>query len=519
MGDNFEVNNNLKTTLGQLFQKNLNIDTGNGILNTLLITLVMMVFNNYFIKILNNFEELKMNFRDFIKRLFSFYEPNQITLEGTISKNRYGDNMNLCSDEFITCVNWVLQEIPHIPNLKKLKEEEMRETKIDNNQFDTKKNLILDHLEPLCLDKKNDIWIKFDVNITENDIKKDNKAPSASKSIKIFLSSKRTSVHQIKKILDERTKKFIEKLELETMNKTYFFEFIKNNLDECFTEFSQIQFNTNRKISNVFFDQKQEFLEKFNFFRNNREWYERLGIPYHLGILLYGLPGCGKTSLIKAIANETGYQIISIPLSRVKTSKDLSNIFHAEKINRHKVPMSKRIYLFEDIDAMDVALKREKKSDDTSYSSNESEKEEDKEFKEIPKKDETNMLAKLIKEESLKISSTLKDDDQLTLSHLLNLIDGLIEMPGRIIIFTTNHKSKLDPALIRPGRVDIAIEMKKASKKVIGEMYEWFYEKKMTEEDIERMPQERFTPAEVSNIFYKFNTSPEEAVKYFKNFV
>ena len=512
MEDTFDVTNNLKQTLGQMFQRNLNFNTGNSLLNTILITLFMMFFNTYFIRLINEFNTLKYEIGTFLKKIFSFNQQNQIILEGNINRNRYGDCMNQCSDQFITCVNWVLNEIPNINNIKKLREEEMRETKAGNNNFETQKNLILDHDEPLCLDKENNIWVKFEVSMAENEIKKDVKS-APNKSIKIFLSSKTTSVNDIKKILDERTKKFLKQLELETMNKTYFFEFIKNNTDECCIDFSQIEFNTNRKISNVFFEQKQEFLEKFNFFKNNRAWYDRLGIPYHLGILLYGLPGCGKTSLIKAIANETGYQIISIPLSRVKTSKDLSAVFHAEKINRHSVPMSKRIYLFEDIDAMDVALKREKKDDDTSYSS----KSEDEE--EIKKENESSFLAKLIKEESVKISSVMKDDDQLTLSHLLNLIDGLIEMPGRIIIFTTNHKSKLDPALIRPGRVDIAVEMKKATSKIIGEMYEWFYEKQMKEEDIEKMPNEKFTPAEVSNIFYKFNTCPEDAIKYFKNFV
>lgn len=50
---------------------------------------------------------------------------------------------------------------------------------------------------------------------------------------------------------------------------------------------------------------------------------------------------------------------------------------------------------------------------------------------------------------------------QLTLSGLLNFIDGLWSSCGdeRIIVFTTNYKDKLDPALLRPGRMDMHIHM------------------------------------------------------------
>ena len=56
-----------------------------------------------------------------------------------------------------------------------------------------------------------------------------------------------------------------------------------------------------------------------------------------------------------------------------------------------------------------------------------------------------------------KLSSMLKaleSPDRLTLAGVLNALDGIVDAPGRVIIMTTNHPEKLDPALIRPGRVD-----------------------------------------------------------------
>lgn len=67
--------------------------------------------------------------------------------------------------------------------------------------------------------------------------------------------------------------------------------------------------------------------------------------------------------------------------------------------------------------------------------------------------------------------------DPLTLSFLLNLIDGIIEQPSRILIMTTNHPDQIDPALIRPGRIDFKQEFKLCSKSIIKDMIEHFFEK------------------------------------------
>eukprot|EP00439_Symbiodinium_sp_Y106_P009597 s6798_g1.t1 len=52
-----------------------------------------------------------------------------------------------------------------------------------------------------------------------------------------------------------------------------------------------------------------------------------------------------------------------------------------------------------------------------------------------------------------------RDADELNLSGVLNVLDGVVDSPGRILIMTTNHPEKLDPALIRPGRINFAIEL------------------------------------------------------------
>jgi ATP-dependent 26S proteasome regulatory subunit len=68
-----------------------------------------------------------------------------------------------------------------------------------------------------------------------------------------------------------------------------------------------------------------------------------------------------------------------------------------------------------------------------------------------------------------------KSENPLNLSKLLNIIDGIPERTGQIIIFCTNHPEKLDPALLRPGRVDCMIHFDKMNPENIMRMVNDYY--------------------------------------------
>ena len=72
-----------------------------------------------------------------------------------------------------------------------------------------------------------------------------------------------------------------------------------------------------------------------------------------MGLMFYGDLGCGKTSTIKAIANHTQQHIVSVPLNKIKTAKELLNVFYNVKRNYKDIPPNKRLYVQEDIDAAD----------------------------------------------------------------------------------------------------------------------------------------------------------------------
>lgn len=174
-----------------------------------------------------------------------------------------------------------------------------------------------------------------------------------------------------------------------------------------------------RDMNTIFLDKKikQSIIDIINNFLNNEPWYIERGIPYQLGLLFYGTPGSGKTSLIKAIASYFNKQIAVT--DAYKLYQSIINI------------PENSILVIEDIDAFGNTHKRgEDSKPDT------------------PEKDCKPGIEKVEEEMSA-----------MGLSELLNSLDGLISIHGRIIIMTTNHIEKLDAALIRPGRIDYKIEI------------------------------------------------------------
>ncbi|KAK1561928.1 hypothetical protein Q3G72_003259 [Acer saccharum] len=175
---------------------------------------------------------------------------------------------------------------------------------------------------------------------------------------------------------------------------------------------------------------KEEIKNDLKKFRQGKEYYTKIGKAWKRGYLLFGPPGTGKSSMIAAIANFLDYDVYDLELTTVMDNTELRNLLIETS--------SKSVVVIEDIDcSLDLTGQRLKKK----------EKDGDEEEKDPIKKKE--------KEESE------NKDSKVTLSGLLNFIDGLWSACGgeRIIVFTTNHVDKLDPALIRRGRMDKHIEM------------------------------------------------------------
>ncbi|EPS60650.1 hypothetical protein M569_14151, partial [Genlisea aurea] len=158
-------------------------------------------------------------------------------------------------------------------------------------------------------------------------------------------------------------------------------------------------------------DLKRAVIDDLDRFVRRKEYYRRVGKAWKRGYLLYGPPGTGKSSLIAAIANYLKFDVYDLELTSVYDNRELRKILLCTT--------NKSILVIEDIDCSVPMHDRSRNNDDSD------------------------------------------ENSKITLSGVLNFIDGLWSTCGdeRIIIFTTNHKEKLDPALLRPGRMDMHIHM------------------------------------------------------------
>lgn len=162
-------------------------------------------------------------------------------------------------------------------------------------------------------------------------------------------------------------------------------------------------------------------------FIDNPLWYSDRGIPYRRGYLLHGPPGCGKSSYITALAGELEFSICLLNLSeRGLTDDRLNHLLN--------VAPERSIILLEDIDAAFVS-----------------------------------------REDTASQKAAYEGLNRVTFSGLLNCLDGVASTEARIVFMTTNYPERLDPALIRPGRVDFKEYVGYCSRYQLEQMFKRFY--------------------------------------------
>lgn len=178
-------------------------------------------------------------------------------------------------------------------------------------------------------------------------------------------------------------------------------------------------------------EKKKGIIEDLLTFSKSKDFYARIGKAWKRGYLLYGPPGTGKSTMIAAMANLLGYDVYDLELTAVKDNTELRKLLIETT--------SKSIIVIEDIDcSLDLTGQRKKKS-------------------EVGLDDDADKVNGDIGRKEAKEDGSSK----VTLSGLLNFIDGIWSASGgeRLIVFTTNYVEKLDPALIRRGRMDKHIEL------------------------------------------------------------
>ncbi|KAI6680757.1 hypothetical protein NL676_034638 [Syzygium grande] len=237
-------------------------------------------------------------------------------------------------------------------------------------------------------------------------------------------------------------------------------------------------------------EMKRDIMEDLRDFAVGQAFYQQTGRAWKRGYLLYGPPGTGKSSMIAAMANFLGYDIYDLELTEVPSNSELRKLLMKTS--------SKSIIVVEDIDCSVNLLNRSKE----------------------PKAAEPRSY---YDPGSPDAACGGKDgnNNTITLSGLLNFTDGLWSCCGseRIFVFTTNHIDKLDPALLRSGRMDMHIYMSYCSYPALKILLRNYLGsegedlgKAVASELREAVEKAQMTPADISEVLIKNRRNKEKAV-------
>lgn len=293
-------------------------------------------------------------------------------------------------------------------------------------------------------------WYKGHILLFERHENRDRSPFMSSSSEELSISCFGRNPRIIKELLLDAQEQYIKKDEQQTV--IYRGSLGSNGGDPTW---QRCLSRASRPISTVILDEKtkNELIEDVTDYLNpnTRRWYSNRGIPYRRGYLLYGPPGTGKSSLSLALAGFFRMRIYMVSLSSIlATEENLASLF-AELPRRCVV-------LLEDIDSAGLTHTREEKKGDNST--------------------ETETVVPVPAapaQPGAPPTTAPMPPGRLSLSGLLNILDGVASQEGRILIMTTNHLEKLDKALIRPGRVDKIVQFGLADDEMSASIFRAIY--------------------------------------------
>jgi len=332
---------------------------------------------------------------------------------------------------------------------------------------------------PSCFEtiKIGNFVLRISVNIATE--KKKESIETKVINILFELSNKNMRLDQLLLWLDVLNKKY--ESFLESLDTRYLYLSKENDKGPPFKECRYNYFST-KTFDNIFFKEKHELINRLEIYKDTKR-YAKLGIPHTLGFLFSGEPGCGKTSTIKCIANYLNRDIVCVDLN-ILTIHDLRGLFMNNPVDEYySSSRNKRIYVFEEIDCIgenNPFLKRE-------------------------------YAPIIVVKEKKETEDKKPERKMITTSELLECFDGMTETDDRIIILTTNHPEKIDPAFLRPGRIDVKITFGRLRKEDVNDFYKLWFNEELSPEVLDKMEDHVISQAELGKLF--FENSKEKIIE------
>jgi hypothetical protein len=232
-------------------------------------------------------------------------------------------------------------------------------------------------------------------------------------------------------------------------------------------------------FENFYSDEARIVSADLDHFLTNKASYVRTGRPWTYTVLNEGPPGVGKTKLVKAIAARTGRTLIVLNLKHISNIQILYEAFHSRTLAGELIPHDARLYYIPEVDTqkLDVLKTRRASPKGKSVDSD------------ADGKDPTN------------IKAIVTDAKPPTLGEILNVLDGVPERHGHILVLDTNHLADLDPALVRPGRVDRIVSWGRMSGANVRSYLENYFDTTIPKSVT--FPDDHWTAAELQGAAYR----------------
>jgi DNA polymerase III delta prime subunit len=195
--------------------------------------------------------------------------------------------------------------------------------------------------------------------------------------------------------------------------------------------------------------QAEKFIDDLTAFFEDEEHYKELGLPYHRGYMLHGPAGTGKTSLIIALASYFDKNICFMSSANLKTEKSINELFSY-------VPKNS-ILVIEDVDTS-FAVQSRQLNDET-------------------------------------------ETERVSISAMLNSMDGLTTPHGLVLFMTTNEIQVIDKAILRPGRIDLSEEIGYMDGSQLNRMVSSFMGSDFSITHPEDIVHLEIKPADISELF------------------